>query len=68
MKRLYNMLGGRLALALQGDLRQSFAQEEGQTLVEYALILALIAIVVAAALTFLQGDVSSLFSKIGSKL
>jgi pilus assembly protein Flp/PilA len=43
-------------------------REEGQTLAEYALILALIAIVVAGALTFLQGDISSLFSTVADSL
>jgi pilus assembly protein Flp/PilA len=43
-------------------------REEGQTLAEYALILALIAVIVAAALTFLQKDLSSLFSSIGDSL
>jgi pilus assembly protein Flp/PilA len=42
--------------------------EDGQTLAEYALILALIAVIVAAALTFLQGDISSLFSTVGDSL
>ena len=37
-------------------------------MVEYALILALIAILVIVALTFLQGKISSLFSHIGNKL
>jgi pilus assembly protein Flp/PilA len=43
-------------------------REEGQTLVEYGLILALVALVVAAALTGLAGKVSSLISKVGAQL
>jgi pilus assembly protein Flp/PilA len=43
-------------------------REEGQTMVEYGLILALVALVVAAALTGLAGDVSSLISKVGAQL
>jgi pilus assembly protein Flp/PilA len=42
--------------------------QSGQGLVEYALILSLIAIVVIAALTFIQGGISGDLSKIGSKL
>jgi pilus assembly protein Flp/PilA len=49
-------------------LRSFFAKEEGQGLVEYALILVLIAIVVIGVLTFLGGQVSEVFSEIGSSL
>ncbi len=41
---------------------------KGQGLVEYALILVLIAIVVILILTFLGGQVNPTFSKIGSGL
>ncbi len=68
MKFLNNMLGGRLALVLQGGLPLSFEREEGQTLVEYALILAFIAVIVIVALIFLQGKISSIFSDIGNAL
>jgi pilus assembly protein Flp/PilA len=40
--------------------------EKGQGLAEYALILALIAIVAIAALVFLGGQVSSILSKVGA--
>ncbi|WP_129633052.1 Flp family type IVb pilin [Candidatus Oscillochloris fontis] len=49
-------------------LRSFFAKEEGQGLVEYALILVLIAIVVIAVLTLLGRQVSSTFSTINSGL
>jgi pilus assembly protein Flp/PilA len=49
-------------------LRSFFAKEEGQGLVEYALILVLIAIVVIAILTTLGSQVSSVFSQISSGL
>ena len=42
--------------------------EEGQTLVEYGLIIALIAVVAIAAMTFLQGKVTAAFSNVGSSL
>ena len=40
--------------------------ERGQGLAEYALILALIAIVAIAALVFLGGQVSNILSSIGA--
>jgi pilus assembly protein Flp/PilA len=42
--------------------------EDGQGLAEYALILALIAIVAIAALLFMGGQVSNKLSVIGSQL
>ena len=41
---------------------------EGQGLVEYALIIAFIAIVVIVAMVFLQGKISGLFSRVGNSL
>jgi Flp pilus assembly pilin Flp len=43
-------------------------REEGQTLAEYALILALIAVGVIAAVIFLQGSISSIFNNVGSSI
>jgi Flp pilus assembly pilin Flp len=68
MKRLQHLLGARMALMLTAPALPSLKREEGQTLVEYALILALIAILVIVALVFLQGKISSIFSHIGHKL
>lgn len=45
-------------------LRSFFAHEEGQGLVEYALILVLIAIVVIGVLTLLGEQVSTVFETI----
>ena len=42
--------------------------EEGQTLVEYGLLLALIAIIVIVALLFLGPFVSDIFSNVGNQL
>jgi pilus assembly protein Flp/PilA len=42
--------------------------EKGQGLAEYALILALIAILAVAALLFLGGQINSILSTIGSSL
>ncbi|MBS1967070.1 MAG: Flp family type IVb pilin [Chloroflexi bacterium SZAS-1] len=49
-------------------IRSFFAKEEGQGLVEYALILVLIAIVVIGILTLLGGKVSQVFSSISSSM
>jgi pilus assembly protein Flp/PilA len=49
-------------------LRNFFAHEEGQGLVEYALILVLIAIVVIVGLTFLGTTINDTFSEIGTNL
>ena len=43
-------------------------REEGQALVEYALLLALIAVVSIGILTVLGHNVSSIFSKVNNKL
>jgi pilus assembly protein Flp/PilA len=42
--------------------------EDGQTLVEYGLLLALIAIIVIVALLFLGPIVSQIFSDVGENL
>jgi len=42
--------------------------ERGQTLVEYALLLVLIAIVVIAAVTFLGGRTCNVYNNIGARL
>jgi pilus assembly protein Flp/PilA len=46
----------------------SVKREDGQTLAEYALILALIAAVVAVVVAALGGQISTLFGSIGSSL
>ena len=43
-------------------------REEGQALVEYALLLALIAVVSIGILTTLGTNVSTIFSKVNAKL
>ena len=54
----------RMYLALK-SLREG---EEGQTLVEYALILALVSVTAVAALDALSGGINSIFSKIVTDL
>jgi pilus assembly protein Flp/PilA len=46
----------------------SIKSEKGQTLVEYALLLVLIAIVVIAMLKGLAGNVNNAFSKVNAAL
>jgi len=43
-------------------------REDGQTLVEYGLIIAIIALGAVVALTFLSSKINDLFSKTGNKL
>ena len=49
-------------------IQQFFRDEEGQGLVEYALIIAVIAIAVIVAMVFLRGQITSLFSRVGNSL
>ena len=47
---------------------QLFGNEDGQGLAEYALILALIAIVAIIGLLFLGGQVSNILSDVGNSV
>ncbi|MGQ9742741.1 Flp family type IVb pilin [Chloroflexus sp.] len=49
-------------------LRSFFAKEEGQGLVEYALILVLIAVVVIGALTLLGQNINDLFNTLANTI
>ena len=49
-------------------IRRFVREEEGQGLVEYALILGLIAVVAIAALTASGGSIKSMFGTISTKL
>ena len=49
-------------------LDRSDRSEAGASLVEYALLLAFIAVVCIAAVTFFGGEVSDSFSRVGSQL
>jgi pilus assembly protein Flp/PilA len=59
---MIRMLIGTLVSQLRRD------DEDGQTLVEYGLLLALIAIVVIAALIILGPIVSGIFEEVGDTL
>jgi len=45
-----------------------FREDDGQGLVEYALIIAVIAIAVIVAMIFLRGQLQNIFSNIGNNL
>jgi pilus assembly protein Flp/PilA len=49
-------------------LQQFMRDEDGQGLVEYALIIAVIAIAVILAMIFLRGQIENIFSNIGNNL
>ena len=68
MIKRHNRIGLWVALALQGLSLQSLEREEGQTLAEYAMILALIAIAVVGAVILLGNNIKALFSQIGSDI
>jgi Flp pilus assembly pilin Flp len=53
---------------LMAYIRPYLKREEGQALVEYALILGLISVVTITLLGLIGGDVSSLLSKVESGL
>jgi pilus assembly protein Flp/PilA len=49
-------------------LRRLLVEDEGQTLVEYGLLVALIALVVIAALTLLGRRIANTFNRINATL
>jgi Flp pilus assembly pilin Flp len=53
---------------LRGFLSRVMREEAGQGLSEYALILAFVAIVAIAALTFLGNDIVSVLSSVANSL
>lgn len=50
------------------NLKDMFTQEEGQDLVEYALVVALIALAATAGMRTLATDISNAFTTIGTTL
>jgi pilus assembly protein Flp/PilA len=53
-----------VAVSITSFLRE----DDGQGLVEYALIIAVIAIAVIVAMIFLRGQIQNIFSNIGNNL
>jgi Flp pilus assembly pilin Flp len=64
---MFEQIGLRIAMALNG-VSTSLRREEGQTLVEYALIIVTISIGVTAAMLFLRGEIRQVFTDIGNAL
>jgi Flp pilus assembly pilin Flp len=58
----------RLFVAGQNMVADVREREEGQTFVEYALLIAGIAILLIVAIIFLKGRIANLFSDTGSSL
>jgi len=58
----------RLYLAIGDLLRRAGRRDEGQGLAEYALILALVAIVVIVALQFLGTQIQTIMSTVGNSV
>jgi len=68
MNRFRSLIGLRLMSVLAGGPLLGVEGEEGQTLAEYALILALIAVIAVLALIFLGGTITNLFSSVGNSV
>jgi pilus assembly protein Flp/PilA len=66
MTQLQNMLVAFISRFAGGV--PSIEREDGQTLAEYAMILALIALVVIGAVILLGGTISSIFSSINNQI
>lgn len=49
-------------------IRARVGRQEGQALVEYALILSLIAVLLVGALTFMHDQIAGLFTSVGNDL
>ena len=64
---MFESMHHRLVAAL-GSVRESTVPEDGQALVEYALIVALIAVVAIAALALTGNNITTIFSNIASDL
>jgi Flp pilus assembly pilin Flp len=62
------ILANRLTESLRTALRSDGSPARGQGLAEYALILALIAIVAIVTLLFLGGQISTILSTLGSSV
>jgi len=53
---------------LAGGFRSFLNDEDGATMVEYGLMVALIAVVVAVAAKVLGNDISTLFTNVGTSI
>ena len=68
MKELQRAFATRVSRAATGCATATFEREEGQTFVEYAMILALIAVLIIGALTFLHDQVAGAYSAVANAI
>jgi Flp pilus assembly pilin Flp len=68
MNKLHTAVATRLALAFAGLATPTVKREEGQTFVEYAMILALVAVLLVVALTFLHDQIANAYTHIGNTI
>lgn len=61
--KLYNSL-----YHIKETIKDSLRNEEGQGMVEYALIIGLVAVLLISALTFLKDDIAAVFAGIGTAM
>jgi len=66
MEKLETAIGIRLALVLAGLKSRTLSREEGQTFVEYAMIIALIGLAVIAGLTVLKGQINAAYTSVAN--
>jgi pilus assembly protein Flp/PilA len=64
----YSIMAYEKGRSLKNRALSIFKQEEGQGLVEYALIIGLVSVVLIAALTLLGDDIGEVFGRIGAEL
>ena len=57
-----------LILKLSAKIQNAMSSEEGQDLIEYALVVALIALAATAGMGVLSTDINNAFSTVGTKL
>ena len=55
-------------LKLSAKIQNAMSSEEGQDLIEYALVVALIALAATAGMGVLATDINNAFSTVGTKL
>jgi pilus assembly protein Flp/PilA len=55
-------------MSLSAKIQNLMSSDEGQDLIEYALVVALIAFAATAGMSTVAGDINAAFVKIGSKL
>lgn len=66
-ERFALMLGQVLTVSID-DIRAALKREEGQTVTEYGLVLAFVAIALGAILILLKGRISGFIDKVGDDL